>query len=79
MFTVLAHAIYSVATTFVHSNVNPIQPFTPHLAPLFSLPASPMLFNVIASKPQLGQDRVGLQRLRDRLGTVVADVVAPEP
>ena len=38
----------------------------------------PCITQIIASKPQLGQDRVDLQRLRDRIGTLVPDVVAME-
>ena len=34
--------------------------------------------HVIASKPQFGQHRRDLQRLRDRLGTLNPDGVAPE-
>ena len=35
----------------------------------------PCISHVIASKPQLGQDRVDLQRLCDRLGTLGPDSV----
>ena len=33
---------------------------------------------IIAPKVELGQDRVDLQRLRDRLGNLIPDVVASE-
>ena len=64
MFTVLSHS-FSKATTQIHSGPSP------RLAPRFF----PCLSQIVAPKVELGQDRVDLQRLRDRLGTVVADGV----
>ena len=39
----------------------------------------PCIFHAVVPEVELGQDRVDLQRLRDRHGTVVSDVVAAQP
>ena len=68
MFTVLAH---HVAHSF--STSAPTHKSTPVLHRI-SHRFFPFISHVVDLDIQFDQDRVDLQRLRDRLGTVVADV-----